>query len=117
MVKAALATATFQLDDTKPVVGMVHLTNLTMTATASFNVLVTSVHPLGLPINLVGKSCGTSSPISVTSAGKVALSGTSSFSGNYTIPALSRCGPLTPALNLVIPGPGNQFNATFAPAP
>ncbi len=34
------------------------------------------------------------------------------FSGTYTIPKLKDCGLVTPALNLLIPGPGNTFSAT-----
>ncbi len=111
-----LATATFELSATKPVTGTVDIKTFAVTATASFNVLVTSVKPLGLPINLVGNSCGTSKPVSVTFSGTIKLKGSSAFSGSYTIPPLQTCGLATPALNLVIPGPGNVFSATFAPA-
>ena len=62
-----LATATFRLAPTKPITGRVDLSTLVVTATASFDVRVTSVDPLGLPTNLVGNSCGTSKPVSVTS--------------------------------------------------
>ena len=110
-----LAQATFQLAPTRPVVGTVDFATLAVTATSTFDVLVTSVEPLGLPINLVGASCGTSSPVSVTFTGTFSLSGPSSFAGQYTIPPLKRCGLLTPALNVVIPGPGNQFTARFSP--
>ncbi len=112
-----LAKATFELAPTKEVTGKVNLNTLTVTSTASFNVLVTSVKPLGLPLNLVGSSCGTSKPVSVTFSGKFAFTGSSKFSGDYTIPPLKNCGPATTALNLVIPGPNNVFNASFAPAP
>lgn len=111
-----LATATFKLAETKPVTGKVNLNALTVTSTASFNVLVTSVTPLGLPVNLVGNSCGTSKPVSVTFSGKFSFSGSSTFSGDYTIPPLQHCELATTALNLVIPGPGNVFKASFAPA-
>ena len=111
-----LATATFKLAETKPVSGKVNINALTVKATASFNVLVTSVTPLGLPVNLVGNSCGTSKPVSVTFSGKFAFSGASKFSGDYTIPPLQNCELATPALNLVIPGPDNVFSASFAPA-
>jgi hypothetical protein len=110
-----LATATFKLSETKLVTGKVNLNALTVTATSSFNVLVTSVKPLGLPVNLVGNSCGTSKPVSVTFSGRFSFSGSSTFSGKYTIPPLQNCGLATAALNLVIPGPGNVFKASFAP--
>jgi hypothetical protein len=110
-----LATATFDLAPVEPVVGTVDLSTLAVTATATFNVLITSVDPLGLPVNLVGNSCGTSTPVTVTFSGVFSFSGPSTFTGSYTIPPLSDCGPLTPALNLVVPGAGNQFSASFAP--
>lgn len=110
-----LADATFQLAPTRPVRATVDFSTLVVTATASFNVLVTSVEPLGLPINLVGNSCGTSRPVSVTFSGKLSFTGASTFSGTYRIPPLDGCGLLTPVLNLLIPGPGNQFTASFAP--
>jgi hypothetical protein len=111
-----LATATFKLAETKQVTGKVNLNNLTVTSTASFNVLVTSVKPLGLPVNLVGNSCGTATPVSVTFSGKFSFSGASKFSGKYTIPKLQKCELLTPVLNQVIPGPNNVFSASFSPA-
>ena len=112
-----LATATFKISPTHPVTGTVNLKTLAVKATASFNVLIPSVYPLGLPINIVGNSCGTSKPVSVTFSGKFSFGSSSKFSGSYTIPPLSNCGLPTLALNLLIPGPGNTFSASFAPAP
>jgi hypothetical protein len=109
-----LAKATFKLSPVGPVVGKVNFKTLAVTATAKFNVLVTSVDPLSLPLNVVGNSCGTSQPVSVTFSGTFSLKAKSTFSGTYTIPPLSHCGLATPALNLVIPGPGNTFNASFS---
>ena len=111
-----LANATFQMTETQPVTGSVNFSTFVVTATATFNVLIKSVDPLGLPINLVGNSCGTSKPVSVTFTGKASLTSASAFTGTYTLPPLSHCGLLTTALNLVIPGPGNTFSATFTPA-
>ncbi len=110
-----LATATFSLEPSKPVTGTVNLTNLVVTATATFNVAVKSVEPLGL-FNIVGDQCETAQAISVTFSGAISLGGSSSFSGTYTIPQLVHCGLVSPVLNLVIPGPGNVFNASFSPA-
>jgi hypothetical protein len=110
-----LATATFQMAEAKPITGTVNLSTLQVTSTATFNIKVASVYALGIPINLVGNSCTTSSPVSVTMSGTASLTGSSSFSGTYTIPLLKTCGLLTPALNLLIPGPGNTFNATASP--
>ena len=77
-----LATATFALQPVKAVTGTVNLTTLVATATATFNVAVQSVKPLGL-VNIVGDRCQTSQPISVTFTGPISLSGSSSFSGDY----------------------------------
>jgi hypothetical protein len=111
-----LAKATFVLSPVKPVIGTVDLGTLEVTATAVFNVDVASVNPLGLPINVVGNSCGTSQPVSVTFSGKFTFGTASSFSGKYTIPPLANCELLTPALNLLVAGPGNVFTASFSPA-
>ena len=111
-----LAKATFTISPTKPVIGTVNLHTLAVSSTASFNVLVDSVEPLGLPVNMVGRSCTTSKPVAVTFGGKFATSGSSTFTGDYTIPPLVECGLLTPALNVVIPGPGNVFSASFSHA-
>jgi hypothetical protein len=110
-----LVDATFQLAPTGPVTGTVNFSSLAVTATSTFDVRITSVEPVGLPINLVGRHCGTATPVSVTFVGTFSLSGASTFSGQYTMPPLDRCGLLTPALNVVIPGPGNQFSARFSP--
>jgi hypothetical protein len=111
-----LVDATFALSPVGDITGKVNFSTLEVTSTAKFNVLVTSVEPLGLPVNIVGNSCGTSKPVSVTFSGIFSLSGSSAFSGTYTIPPLRDCELATPALNLLIPGPGNVFSATFAPA-
>ena len=110
-----LANATFQIAPTRPVRATVDFSTLVVTATTSFNILVTSVEPLGLPINVAGTSCGTSSAVSVTFSGRLSFTHASTFSGVYGIPPLDGCGLLTPVLNLLIPGPGNQFTASFAP--
>jgi hypothetical protein len=112
-----LAKATFQMTQTKPITGHVNFSTLQVTTTASFNIRVVSVDPLGLPVNLVGDRCTTSKPITLTLGGPVNLAKGSTFSGTYTIPPLMNCGLTTPALNLRTAGPGNTFTATFAPPP
>jgi hypothetical protein len=92
----------------------VNLAKATATATSVFNIQIVSITPAGLPfINLVGNSCVTSKPISVTISGSLAAPIT--FSGVYTIPPLKNCGAATPALNQVVPGPGNVFTAAATP--
>ena len=110
-----LASATFAMTEARPVTGTVNLSTLHVTTTATFNIRITNVTVLGLPFNLVGNGCTTSHSIPVTMSGTANLAGASKFSGTYTIPQLVNCGPLTPLLNLVIPGPGNSFAATATP--
>jgi hypothetical protein len=69
----------------------------------------------GTTVNLVGTTCMTSKPVSVTMSGPASLGAPSVFSGVYTIPPLQNCGLATTALNLVLPGPGNTFSASATP--
>ncbi|HEV2309020.1 MAG TPA: hypothetical protein VGU73_00740, partial [Acidimicrobiia bacterium] len=71
--------------------------------------------PHDTKVNLVDSGCTTSKPIMVTMSGVFSLTAPSTFSGTYTIPTFEHCGPLTVALNQLIPGPGNTFTATFVP--
>jgi hypothetical protein len=106
-----LATATFKTVEVGPVTGKVDFKKLTATATSVFNIQIPSVTPTGLSfVNLVGNSCTTSTPVSVTMTGS--LKPPLKFTGTFTVPPLKTCGAATPALNLVIPGPGNTFSAT-----
>jgi hypothetical protein len=109
-----LATATFKISEVGPVTGTINLPKAEATATAVFNIQIVSVTPAGLPmVNLVGNSCTTSKPISVTISGK--LTSPITFSGLYTIPPLKTCGAATTALNQVVPGPNNKFTAVATP--
>jgi hypothetical protein len=111
-----LVTAGFEIVPLGPVTGHVDLSTSFVTTTSTFNVRIPYVYPLGLPINLVGPNCVTSTPITLTIKGKANLFGTSNFKGKFTIPPLKDCQLATLALNLVIPGPGNKFSAAFSPA-
>jgi hypothetical protein len=108
-----LAMATFKMTQVKPVTGTLNLSTLVVTATATVSIQIVSVNPIGLPmVNLVGNSCKTSTPVSVTMSGGFT---DGVFSGTYTIPPLANCGASTKALNLVVPGPGNTFTAVATP--
>ena len=69
----------------------------------------------GMPVNLVGNSCTTATPVSVTMTGIASLTKASKFSGTFTIPNFKNCGLATAALNQLIPGPGNTFTANATP--
>ena len=111
-----LARATFQISEVRPVTGHVDFTTLQATATSVFDIKVVRASPVLLPfVNLVGNSCQTSTPVTVTMSGAASLTAASTFTGNYTIPNLAHCGLATTALNLVVPGPGNTFTAVATP--
>jgi len=111
-----LVTATAKIVSIKPVVGKLNLANFTVTATATLNIRILSAYATGVPINLVGNSCVTATPVSITMSGPASFGGTSKFSGTFTIPSFKTCGLATTAINQVIPGPGNTFTAIASPA-
>jgi len=114
-----LVTVNVRMVPTKKVTGLVDFTStpFTVTATATMNIRITSAYVGTLKmVNLVGTTCTTSKPLSVTMSGPANLGGPSTFSGTYTIPPLKTCGHLTPVLNQVVPGPGNTFTAVATPA-
>ena len=132
-----LAKATAQIVEAKPVTGKVNLAKFFVTATSTFNLKILSVVPVaptvtlpggditGIgslpvpvdppPVNLVGKTCTTETPIVVTMSGIAHLDRASTFKGLFTIPKFKTCGALTAVLNQLIPGPGNTFAATATP--
>ena len=111
-----LASTTFAMSENGPITGHVDLSTFQVTVNASFNFAISSASLSVLPwLNLVGRNCKGTSPIGVTMSGPVSLTGASTFTSTYTLPKLGGCGLLTPILNLIVPGPGNTFTATFAP--
>ena len=112
-----IASATFSMNSAGPITGHVDLATNTVTVNSSFTFNIDKAALSFLPsLNLVGKNCHGSTPIAVNMSGPVNLTGSSTFSATYTIPKFAGCGALvTPILNLIIPGPGNTFTATFAP--
>jgi hypothetical protein len=110
-----LVTATFSVVPTKPVVGTIDFTKSTITTTSVFNIAVDSLEPQGTSVNLVGTTCQSSVPITLTLTGAFALIGPSTFSSDYTIPKFAHCGLATVALNQAVAGSGNGFTALFSP--
>ena len=134
-------TATAAIVQVKPVTGHVNIANFKVTATATFNIHILTAYvstptlptlptlpviPVTLPsiplppvtippVNVVGNSCGTATPISVTMSGIAHLGAASKFTGTFTIPDFANCGPATSVLNQLIPGPGNSFSAVATP--
>lgn len=115
-----LASATFAMAPAAPITGHVDLATMDVTVNSSFDFKITKASLALLPrLNLISPGCTGVTPVTVSMTGKVDLTGApQSFSSTYTIPKFKNCGLLvTPLLNLVIPGPGNTFSATFEPAP
>jgi hypothetical protein len=110
-----LVTATAKISQTQPVTGMLDLDTFVITATATFNIRIVNAHATGSTTNLVGNSCMTATPVSVTMSGPASLFGASTFTGEYTLPKFKTCGLGATALNLVLPGPGNTFTAVATP--
>jgi len=108
-----LAMATFKMTEVQPVSGNLNPDTLIVTATSVVSIQIVSINPIYMPkLNLVGNSCKTSKPVTVTMAGRFDAN---VFTGTYTIPPLVNCGASTKALNLVVPGPGNTFTAVATP--
>lgn len=112
-----LATVTFAMSQNGPITGHVDLATMTVTVDSSFNFSIPRATASIFPWwNIVGNSCRGTQPIDVSMAGPVNLTGSQTFTADYTLPKLQDCGFSTPLLNLIVPGDGNTFTATFAPA-
>lgn len=110
-----LAKVTIGFAPTKPVTGVLNLGSMTIRATATQYILVRRVQPIDLPINLVGSSCATSTPVAISFVGQIASTGVVTATGTYSIPSFSHCDGLAGALDLAVSGSGNTFSATLTP--
>ncbi len=122
-----LVTATAAIVQTKPVTGHVNIGTFKVTSTSTFDIHIVSMYlatptlpikpPVPVPpVNLVGNSCTTVAPVSVTMSGTAHLGSASTFKGIFTIPDFANCEAMTSVLNEEIPGPGNSFSATATPS-
>jgi len=114
---APVVKATVRIVPVKAVTGTVDITTspFTVVATSTFYIRIVNAFVPGVPVNLVGNDCITSTAVVVTMRGAANIGETSTFSGPFTVPPLKTCGAATTALNQVIPGPGNTFTATAIP--
>ncbi|WP_353953400.1 hypothetical protein V6K52_08280 [Knoellia sp. S7-12] len=89
-----------------------------ITVTQRFNIRITRVEALGIPVNLVPSTCITSTPVTAVLKGQLGgFYDPYTLNGTYTIPKFKQCGLNTLLLNLAIPGPGNTLKATFSLKP
>lgn len=110
------ATVGFETVPVGQTTGTVDLNDLSFTASSEFNIKLSYVRPLGLPLNLVGDNCQTGESITIDSSGVFNPDEPAEISAEFEIPQFQSCGLITPIINLLIPGPGNTFTATLTPA-
>ncbi len=107
-------TAVIEVDQVSPVSGTVNLNALTLKVSTSFNIRIISATVFGFPVNLVGSSCITSSPVNVNMSGIISKTLSATVGGWYTIPQFKDCGLSTFLVNMLIPGSGNTILATIS---
>jgi hypothetical protein len=107
---------TFVVEPTAPVTGNANLSTGVVTATASFNVRLTSVKLIGLELLDPALTCKTSAPTTAQLNGTANLStqpAVVELSGNYAIPTLTGCGFWEAIISGVTAGPTNSLNVTI----
>jgi hypothetical protein len=112
------ATIGVAIEPTAPLQAHLDFTTLEITASASFDIDIAYVPPLGIErLNLVGDRCTAREPITIEITGTVDLA-TFAFdaSGEFEIPRFKSCGLFTGLINLLVAGPGNTFTSGPPPA-
>ena len=76
LVGFGLVTANMKIVETQPITGHLDTSTFAVTSTAVFNILILSAYPTATPtVNVVGNTCTTSQPVSVTMQGIANLTG------------------------------------------
>ena len=94
--------------------------NLTANSSLYVEVPKVTVRLFGLKIPVGGgKDCRTADPVNIELASvegtNFSLSEGGDVTGNYTLPPLQNCGPLTDVLNQFLAGPDNGIDLTLTP--
>lgn len=112
----SVATATLQIEPVGNATGSYNSGNIDVTQ--KFNVRITKLAPLNIGfINLVPKTCMTSTPASMHLSGKMTgLFDPFTLKGSYTLPSFKDCGVLTGLVTKLTSGSGNTVSAAFTPA-
>ncbi|UIJ34371.1 hypothetical protein [Allobranchiibius sp. GilTou73] len=108
-----LAKATIAIENVGKATGTIDYQNK-VSVTQRVNLHITSLNPLGLPVNLVGNDCKTSTPVTLNLTGKVTgLFDPFSLSGTFSIPKFAGCGLATPAVSALTSGDGNTVKVDY----
>ncbi len=115
--KLQIAIATISQEPVGKAVGTIDPNTHKIVQTQKVNLHIKDVSATGKGlINLVGKNCRTSSPITMTVTGKQGgLFDPINLSGTFTIPNFTNCGLSTSLVNSQVAGPGNTINMTLTP--
>lgn len=98
-----------------PVTGSLDLTDLSVTADLSFDIVITRFNLLGLDVLDPDAECRTIDPITTSLSGQLDPSlGAASLSGTYAIGNLAGCGWLESFVNLFTVGTNNSLTADLA---
>jgi len=94
--------------------------NLTANSSLYVEVPKVTVRLFGLKIPVGGgQDCRTADPVNIELASvegtNFSLSEGGDVTGNYTLPPLQNCGPLTDVLNQFLAGPDNGIDLTLTP--
>ncbi|MDF8263351.1 hypothetical protein [Luteipulveratus flavus] len=112
-----LAKATIRIEPLGPATGTVDFSN-NISVTQRLNIRIVKIQPLGLPVNLVGNSCKTSSPVTMKLSGKQGgLFDPFTLKGSFDIPKFADCGLATPIVSKMVSGSGNTVKIDYVAAP
>jgi hypothetical protein len=111
----SLSSVTAAFSQQKPVSGHIDLSKFKVSEKSTFLIRIVSAYGSAPPLNLVGKSCVSATPITVVMNGVAKPGSISKLKGIFTIPKFKSCGAATALLNKLLPGPGNTFTAVATP--
>ena len=111
-----LAKATIRIETVGPATGTLAYSN-DLTVTQKLNIHIVKIDPLGLPVNVVGNNCKTSTPVTMKLSGKLTgLFDPFTLKSSFDIPKFSNCALLTPVVSKMVSGTGNTASITFKAA-
>jgi hypothetical protein len=106
---------TTQLAQAEPVNGSVTLNPDFSVAVHARTSAILKIRTLGVGPFRIPTTCRTADPVVLRLDYEGPLTGTLTFDGTTTIPRLTGCGVLGPALGLLLSGPGNAYHLTLSP--